>query len=899
MFKPMEAARAAKKFRSFDELARRLASAASDLEWPGTRSLAVKIGEIDRDRKVWWLKRPRHAAALAALLEVPEGDLGLHGASEESVFEFTSFPELQPIALARETPCDIGIVADADGSTRGNELAFWLSPSPPRHGGRGPERPTSWLEFRPGGGLSLFWAALCAHTRHDYIRTRNLAGIRERLREPGNLMLLLERPCEEDDLAALGEAHPDLNLLIIAPFGGPELDSDAPSTWVPSWSVMTGQANERVLAMRNPVDTWSAIARYQWRLHDDWQARLLRWVEKRIERTTGDTLFTAQGVANWLAGFPPGWEFVKGPADLLAVCRLCHLSRETALPRVTDVDAGQRLLMRITGANGALSRRFISLVARRLEARDVPWAGSLDERGWNAMEGASDWVPDASTLLEIANAASVTARRKRAAALAEQLQANGTAPLLKAGLLAETRDGTLMLAPQFLVELIARDFLMRVIRDEPVERWALLCFDRERRTLVDAALGSMAAADLLGVLDRLRRLPADSLAAIAAAEAMFWTIGNRLCGASMVPPVFACLADMLLPRLMSEDGFPGLWTRTLEHDDDRLEWCAICWAWSLWCDAPIDIPASASWHFPGWAPGLAADEPCCLWLPAPPEHAVAPDKWLRLAALSAQLARRLAQPPAAPPDVLMPSLLMEGLQGRWSIDVNWLSGIVGCDGTRPVALFENLALDELERIGSNAAKCLLPVLMDYLIADPGSGIRSIHFHRSRICTWVLAHVSLADVTSVLDERQTGVFWQFPHALPPALLLEMLENPPASRKAGMRVCLDAIRALNAEHVDTLSHLLASELLGPTAALRLWKVAPEAAEHLLHASPRQHSRASYRLLFECAPSERIGSVVRAILLHRDVLTDDERMEWARQSLPSAGPDAEILGGILGLG
>lgn len=898
MFKPISAARLAGKFRSFDELARRLAGSASSLKWPATRSLGVKIGEIDRNNRVWWTRRPQHAAALAALLGVPESDLGLHDAPEEAVFEFTCFPELQPIVLARETPCDIGHAVGNEEATRGNELAFWLSPVPPRHAARGPENEIAWLEFQPGTGLSLFWAALCARTRHEHIATTKLASMRERIREPGNLILLLEHPCEEEDLAALAEAHRDLNLLIIAPFAGPELDSDAPYTWVPSWSVMTGQASERVAAMRNPADIWGAIARYQWRLHDDWQGRLLRWVEKRIDRTTDDTLFSAQGVANWLSGFPPGWEFVKGPADLLAVCRLCHLSRETALPRVADIDAGQRLLMRITGANSALSRRFVSLVVRRLETRDLPWTVPLEEARWTALGGSPTCAPDAAALLEIANAPSVSARRKRAVALADQLQENGIAPLVEAGLLVETREGRLALAPQFLADLVARDHLMRVVRDEPVERWALLCLDRERRTLVDAALGSMPVADLLVVLERLALLPVDSLVAVVVTEAMFWAVGKRLCSGSTVPTAFAGLACMLLPGLISEDGFPCLRTRTLDNDNDRLEWCAISWAWSLWRDSPMQIPESAAWHFPGWATGLLAAEPCCLWLPAPPEHAIASDQWQHLASLAAQLVRRLEQPPRMPPDVLMPSLLVEGLQGRWLIDPLWLPVIVGGDGVRPVALYEHLVLAELERIGSAAARRLLPLLMDYLIADPGSGIRTIHFHRSRMCIWVLAHVSLADVTLSLDARQTGVFWSFPHALPPALLQDMLEDDTAARKAGMRVCTDAVRALNAEHVDTLARLLASEALGTSAAMRLWKVAPETAERLLHATPREHDPAVQRVLIQSAPVERIGAVAQAILLHQDALTDDERREWAGQHLHAAGPSAEILGRMLGL-
>jgi hypothetical protein len=898
MFKPINAARAADKFKSLDELAKRLAAGYKNLMWPAVRALAVKIGDIDRGDKVWWIKRLPHAQALAALLEVPLVDLGLHDAPDGKAFEFATFPELPPISLAREVPCEIGYVDGGDENRGEEKLAFWLAASSPQYLRRSPEHTVSWLKFQRGDGLSFFWAALCARTRHDYISARRLLDVSERLRQPRNLILRIDQACEDVDLIALGAAHPHLNLLIVAPFAAPATDVDAASTWIASWKVLTGQTDRRLVAMKDPNERHEGIARYEWRLHDDWQTRLLEWVEKRIGRATSDSLFTARGVTNWLTSFPRDWQFLQGPADLLAVCRLCHLARETALPHASDVDAGYRLLKLVGGADNALSRRFTSLVVARLEARDLHWRGALTGAQWAALGPAMASVADEATLLEIANGKNVSARRQRAKALSEHILDRGLAPLIQARMLVETRAGTLTLTPQFLVDLVARDRLMQVIRDEPVEHWAMYCHDRERRALVDAALGSMSTDELLAVPERLKTLAAGSLAAIAGAEAMFCEIGKRVCGVSTMPIAFACLADMALPRLATDGFAPRPWTRPLDDDEETLEWIAICWAWSLWRDTPpLVIPVAWAWYFPGWAPELAAVEMPYLYLPEVPEQPVLSNTWQRMTALATQLARRIGRPPEYPPEFLKPMLLVEGLRGRWPVDASWLEAIMVHKDATPTKAAENLLLTEVEKIGPTAAATLLPALMEFVLSDPSDSLRSIFFYRSPIRTWVLQNISLADATSCLTDQQFEALCKAPHTLPRHLLLGMLQNPDMGSPGGLSARLDAVRVLDADHVDTLSSLLATESLGVTAAQQLWKVAPETAERLLGVTSDHHVPASLRLLILLAPVDRTGPVARAILSHVGVLSESDQIAWARQRLPAAGAHAEALGLILG--
>jgi len=898
MFKPIDAARKAGKFKSLDQLARRLVGEFPDLGWPETRALAVKLGDIDRQNRIWWTKRASQAQALAVILELPLADLGLHEMPVGHVFEFVTFPELPPLALARENPCDIGFVADKD-KRRGEELAFWLSASQPRNAWRGPEHPISWLQFERGMGISLFQAALNARTRHDHVSTPRLAEAFERLRQPGNLILHIELPCEDADMIALGRAHPDLNVLIVAPFAAPTLGEDAPTSWLPTWDVLTGATDYRMTILKNPKDIFDGIARYEWRLHDDWPDRLLAWVEQRIGHATNDTLFTADRVRDWLSSFPPGWQFLKGPADLLALCRLCHYSPKAALPKVSDLDAGHRLLKHVAGADNTLSQLFIALVTARLEARDLPWLGELPRMQWAALGPAPMRIPDEATLLEIANATNIAARQRRAMALSEQLRNTGLAPLIEARLLVKNHSNMLSLTPQFLVDLVARDRLMQIIRDEQVEHWAMYCFDMQRRSLVDAALGSMAAVELLVVLDRLRALPSEHLAAIAGSEALFWEIGKRVCGERTVSAAFECLADMVLPRLLSEGWTPQQWTRPNDDQEENIEWTAICWAWSLWrAVPPVEIPVGWVWHFPGWAPELATTEMPYLWLPELPDQEILPHKWQRMTAVATHLAQQINCPPQDPPAFLKPMLLIEALRGRWPVDFRWLDTVIGNRQVQPVAAVASLVVAQLEQIGSAAAAGLIPALLEFVVSNKGDGITSVLFLRSRIRTWVLQNISLDEATSCLTEEQLEMLWDAPHTLPPHLLVGILRRPDEIPPYRESIRIEAVRLLGAEHAELLTRLLATDALSVDAAEQLWKVAPAAAARLLDTVSGDLPLSCLQSLILSAPKDRTGPAARAILSRVDVLPENEQLEWARLRLPAAGVHAESLGQILGL-
>ena len=137
--------------------------------------------------------------------------------------------------------------------------------------------------------------------------------------------------------------------------------------------------------------------------------------------------------------------------------------------------------------------------------------------------------------MAIAETGTAAARRRMAAELDLEMQASCLTSLIGEGLLVEARDGGFDLRPKFLVELFARDHLIQCITHEAIDSWAMLCFDAERRPLVDAAMHAMPAAGIAAVIGRLEALPADSPAAIAASDALFWNIGLRLPSLPVAP----------------------------------------------------------------------------------------------------------------------------------------------------------------------------------------------------------------------------------------------------------------------------------------------------------------------------------------------------------------------------
>jgi hypothetical protein len=890
-FTPVAIARAACKppFQSIDALAKALRAAHPDIPWPATRSLSVKIGAIDRGELVWWKKRPSEADALAQILNVPLADLGLHDESSRRLIGFSTFPELPPFDPARDMPCDIASAAPCADFKDILDLPWW-------HGEeqagfqRPPHAGISWLEFAPGTGLSFFWANLSARTPRRHARVRKVSDAAHLLHQGGTLVLRLAQPCDAEDLLALARADAELAILIIAPFPGPLAERLSSGASYYGWEFITGNANLRIAELSSNDGVFDRIARYQWRLHNDWHARLLDWVEKRLARATDDTLFSAQGVKKWLDNFSPWADFTPTPADLLAICRLCHSERESNLPKNGNHRAGRELLTKALRIVPGVVRAFSQRIGARLLDQNLPWQGPIAEADWARLTPEAGPVPDDTDVFAIANGKSVAARQRLAQAAMERRQASLQA-LIDAGLLAEGPFG-MRSQPAFLVDLLARDHLIAMILTGPVEDWARCCFDAQRRLLVDAALHAIALDALVPVLDRIQALAPSNAAAIAASDALFWNIGLRLVDGAFVPHIFSDLLDNVVERMKDVHGYAAsLWSRDGDAPETGVTWLAICWAWSLWHPHKTFIPdLVTAWYFPGWTTDLVSQKSYLYNATLPTGDQSLTQGWRRLLAVARQLAHWLSTPPEHAPCFLQPALLLEALQGRWPVQKVWLSQFLG---NRNI---ETWLLTELTASQSPVAtaSALLPVLMNIAGELGSEWSHNVDFYRSPVYTWALQTLPASVALGCLDADQRGALWRVPIALPPALLEVMLNNIDAGN-VDEGAIERAIEACGPNQAHLLVRLIRSGHAIDSAVARLWALAPPGALLLLGdvASLKQEAAIA---LIHATPSEHNHAAAEAILANPLLLTATDRHWWVRANLPHAKGHAQRFIDIL---
>lgn len=896
MSNPIATARAQGKFKSNDDLAKRLIAQYDTLKWPTPRSVSVKIGEIDRGDTVWWRKRPDHANALSEILGLPTMDLGLHDTHAERPFEFITFPELPPLDLKKEAPCDIATPVGATESMK-LDLSFWLDAVPWRITRY--VAGISWLHFPRGTGLSLFWERITATSRHDHIRVGKLSEAKDRMKHPAPIIIRLENEIRLDtnegrsDLLTLASRHQDAPVLIAAPFAAPRDEDSSDRDPFFSWEYISKSREElEMMNLTNSQEMLRGIDYYEWKLLPDWQDRLLNWVEKRIRSTTEDTLFSASGVRRWLANFLPWETFKPLPADLLAICRICHSEPETRLPQTSDIDAGKKLLKSILSIKPSIARFFIHLIEARLFNSSIPWQGALPLRAWSSLSTELIEVPDEGAFLAIADAPNKDSRRRKATDLYDHFLATTPMALVPHGLLVEDSNGDFELEPRLLVNLLARDIIIQRIVNDTSVSWASHYFDAERRPLIDAALEAISIDDLIPVAARIYDLPLNSPLAIAASDALFWSVGKRIPALSIIPAPLHHLAHMVISRFTPGDAGPTLWSRDILTEDKTLAWAGICWAWSL---TPIEnLPTiHETWpeYFPGWAPEIA--EFYCWPLVGdtfPEDKEPLSREWLRMLEIAAALLAKISSPIMMPPNCLKPLLIAEGLKGRWPVNPKWLVGVVANHHA------EAALQKELKTIGPSAAKTLLPLLVDLSVrmAKENPKLGYWMFLRSSIRTWVLEQISAEDMFSCLSESQFKTLLATPEALPQHLQSAILERCATNDPVFIEAAIEIIPACNADLSPILEKCLNSDLICTAAALRLWQVAPHEAMHLMQR--KELDRQSVRALIFTAPNAAMVQTAEIISKYPDILSKSDKIEWIKSKLPYAQTSAEIILSIL---
>ncbi|MCX7256333.1 MAG: hypothetical protein NTZ64_06225 [Polaromonas sp.] len=899
MSSPIKTAPAYSKFGSNDKLAKALIEKFPDVGWTLTpRSLAAKVGQLDKGNPTWWLTREKETASLAELLELPVADLGVQSQTSNHLFSFSGFPGLEPFDLKQEKPW---VLAEAQfvprpgqkpGKFGPSHLSVWLNPDfrvrPPYE--------FEWLYVGDDLERQLLVKSLAATGYYEVLVVENLADAAQQLRGRKPLIVFVSADGGEEDLMVLADRPSEAGLLVIAPFT-PSMREQS-DYW--EWERMITDGREwRFLdLMTGSIKCWT------WILFPDWRNRLLEGVEKRLNRHKADTLFSAQGVKNWLERFDAHAQWFSTTSDLMHLCQIGHSSSEKKLPAPNDPDAGKKLVKFLFKEK---PQHHITQIQQLVEARwnrsELSWRGSLPMESWLSLAPPVTGSTVRNELDAIAQAKSLSERKKAADRVAKMLETGNADALLSSGLIKECVQGDFDFEHPTLAGLLVRDKLMRQIVEEPLTSWALACFDPERRRVVDTALDAVSIEHLAAAAERLLQ-EADSAVAIGASEALFMAVGRRILDGKEIPAALMLVAQSVVDRIdltTVEWELPNLCnllSRPVDSKEEELAWITACWAWSLLPKPSLSMPDN--WLFPGWSQSLPKpphwlaelwpDKNCQEVSPAWSQSFTIVDKWLK----------DMEQPIVDMPRILRIGFLAKAAQGACSADPAWWSDLLGCRWA------EQALLKRFQLTGKEAAVRLWPSFFEFgrCCKDVNSSLRVLH---SSIRKWLLETLTPADALDFLDDDDRWYLAQEPKTLPPAfrapLLQSLLLNPRARLMKSLLpdilgLGLDAPKFLTRfgpSAAPALVHFQEDELLWAAAAPCLWRWNAKDAIRLLRHKEKLSMTARARLLTEC-PAEHVAEATAAVVDNPELFDLTALSYWARRHLPSAGRHAGFLVEIL---
>lgn len=838
-------------FTSFDSLADELLKAAPAPDWPARRSLSVKIGELDRGVQTWWQRRPEKLKALLDLLQIDEADIGLHkGSSESNAYHFEDFPELPPLHLAREAALRIGRAVADDPLAYPTPLDEWLNNGPDGSQPRKPFSGITWLQMADGTGRGLLLAELAAKGRFDVIKVRRLEDVGTRLQTPKPLVIQLTEQPDTADLRPLLKCPSDASLLIVASIAFPRGDDRALEAMF-SWEFLSTEKPERALmALSSPRSMMSTfvspftVTSLTWVLDKDWQARLLHWIEARLNQCQIDTLFSAQGLLNWIEAFDPQGHWIRTPEELMVLCRICHRRRDLDLPKASDRHLADALLQSVLSLKPAQVRLFRKLAENRWKALELPWQGALPEATWRALASGEETVTP-EDLLAIAEAPNKEKRREMAMAVADKSSSGVVDALIEDGYLAHAGLARYDLRPPALANLIVRDWLLEQVMYCPLSDWSPAFFDEPRRRLLDATLDCLSTDELSALAERVCQEPEWAAGAVATSESLIYVMAPRLAnGEPCTRSMRNCLQQVLC-RLVRSPSLPRLdpWTRKLVSLNDIVSWLATCWAWSLTIPTKgIQISTEEAWQFPGWLrepPSTDGRRFSISELDLDTSH----PSWRLLKKLCLQLTQRWERPPKSPPNFLMPALLAGAAMGRWTADPAWWEFVWINEK------MERYFLSMIKPEGKKACINLWPSFLSFEQSRQRASVEHMGCLTSSTRQWILGTLNPSETLASLTKESIQYLLEHPATLPPALRIALLDQLPDDASEAynlLKLCegLDcdalvrwlqgATQHVAAERIWERPKDEVSPLLG-----RLARTHPEKLEALLNGCPEQHT------------------------------------------------------------
>lgn len=584
-------------------------------------ALATLVGRIEQ-QPVWWRKRPHAAAALAEALciDVAELPLGVptRRGRDRALFVFEDLPELRPLDLAVEAPCQ---AAAPDWWTP--ERLFFS------------ER--TWVVAPAGAGRSLLGRWCEAR---------------------GRCRLLTVPRLEDAAEAALAEKQHALFIDVLAP----DTDTDARAAdallacsqsvlVAASFGVVAGQAGrERAVAEarkarslfgqqrggNGQVDEGTEVARLwglrEWQPPSDWRSRFTSWVAERLEQASPAKV---QEVVAWLEMTDPDASLWRTPGDLLPLLGWAFL--EGSLRRLRREDLVKAWIKgriqraatdgseRSAWLHSTAARAMDSLVSRRLADIGRAWDVPMPLEKWAELV-PPDLAPRAATdglarRIEQVAALPKKADRAREARQVEIETTRSTARvavqhLVAARLLrAAPGGGGYVIHPRWVAAWWAAERAAAAIREESPAMWGRMAMEKTRRALFDDALDALddrAAARLIDAT--LKAFHVEDFGSAAAIEAVFAATARRLerggvVDARRLHALWARQQQLLVRRVDWRPMEPL--TRMSVHDGaDEADWICNMWSFSLRVPRPaLPMPPDYEWLLPGWCEPKLAELP--------------------------------------------------------------------------------------------------------------------------------------------------------------------------------------------------------------------------------------------------------------------------------------------------
>ena len=876
------------------EIAKQLQERYASVDWPGgERSLYNELGKLDKGDTAWWRNRPEHAECLAQLLDLELLDLGLAGPRAAAhVMEFPEFPGMPSLDVRRDGQWRLGsekpVLAEGRSSAP-RSLEEWFAPSPWQ---RRPPYELNWLCVADDLERHLLVKTLEAAGHYELVFAQTLEDVSGRLASTKPLIVVVSGlgANAEDDFASLALRPEGVGLLVIAPHE-PARTAKGDHGYL-SWERESLQGRERIaFDLFASGAGWSKVQRWVWKRFPDWRERFLSWLERHFDKAGKDSLYSATGVQAWLDRFDPQEEWFHTVSDLLSLC--LGFEGEKKLPNEHDVQAGHTLVAALQRSQPAfVGTQFAELCLARWRCSRVAWNGALSWDEWAALMPRAPVVLGEDDLNLIVQGKTAAQRKKAADALSQRLQMANPQFLLQGGLLKPV-SGAYDFQHRSLVSLLVRDQLLAEMVDAPLSDWAWACFDAKRCRLVDAALDALPLKDLQVLASRVAEIEVLGVESIGASEAIFYAIGRRIAKGEITSSVdaFLPLARSVLARLNLDEvasSLPAPWSRSMDSEEDQLEWISACWAWSL-MSAP-SWAAGASWLFPGW--GNVLPEPTgwltSLWPVKGVEQL--PRCWQLFFQIAEEWVKDLDVPTPDVPRILKMAYLVKAAHGGWEAQPSWWEELLHSDSIDWIneALVEGFG----KAVPQEAAKRLWP---SYVRWEAGGEAWTNYLWRVR--RWLLESLPIPWAIDSLDLAGRVYLASCPQTLPPpwrGLLLLSLKAQWETIPLGEEcVFLGRFGPAIANELEQL--LGRGALLGGAAARCIWEWNARRAGDLLQHAEMLTPEAWSELFYAC-PTDQLQMAADALQAYPDRLAYAERAAWIKQKLPASGGLAQSLLALL---